>query len=575
MTAAIVMVLCGLLAWGAATGPIITWAGAWRPREGVALGVAFVVDPLGAGLACLAATLATASLVFSWRYFKAVGALYHALMLVFLAGMTGFCLTGDLFNLFVFFELMSVAAYALTGYKIEEEKSLEGALNFAVVNSVGAFLILLGIGLLYGRTGALNLAQIGRELATRPADGLVLTSFVLIASGLAVKGALVPFHFWLADAHAVAPTPVCVLFSGVMVELGIYGIARVYWTIYATPMEPHRDVVGGIFLVTGAVSAIVGGVMCLAQRHIKRLLAFSTISHMGMLLIAVGLLDSGALAGAAVYTVAHGLVKGAMFLLAGTLLHCLGTVDEHELQGVGRRYPFTGIGFVVAVVGLAGIPPFGTALGKSLIEEAGRQAGRDWIVLPLIAASAMTAGAVLRVAGRVFLGWGPREEDADSTPGDESRETRPDGGRTPWVMLAPVVSLLLLAVLSGLVSPLIPQIHAAARRFTDSAGYQAIVLDDVARPPTSAERATGAAGGGRVAMLWTASGGLAIALLALFADRLPGSWRQAVLRLIHLILGPLRALHSGKVGDYVTWLTVGVAGFGIVLAVLTGILAAR
>ena len=105
--------------------------------------------------------------------------------------------------------------------------------------------------------------------------------------------------------------------------------------------------------------------MCLAQRHIKRLLAFSTISHMGMLLIAVGLLGSPGLAGAAVYTVAHGLVKGAMFLLAGTLLHCLGTVNEHELQGVGRRYPFTGIGFVVAVVGLAGIPPFGTALGKS------------------------------------------------------------------------------------------------------------------------------------------------------------------------------------------------------------------
>ena len=158
-----VLVLCLVLGWGAASGPIVSWAGAWRPRQGVALGVAFVVDPLGAGLACLAAALATASLVYSWRYFKAVGAIYHALMLVFLAGMVGFCLTGDLFNMFVFFELMSVAAYALTGYKIEEEKSLEGALNFAVVNSVGAFLILMGIALLYGRTGGLNFAQIGES----------------------------------------------------------------------------------------------------------------------------------------------------------------------------------------------------------------------------------------------------------------------------------------------------------------------------------------------------------------------------------------------------------------------------
>jgi multicomponent Na+:H+ antiporter subunit D len=575
VVAAIVLMLCVLLAWGSATGPIITWAGAWRPREGVALGVAFVVDPFGAGLACLAATLATASLVFSWRYFKAAGALYHALMLVFLAGMTGFCLTGDLFNLFVFFELMSVAAYALTGYKIEEEKSLEGALNFAVVNSVGAFMILMGIGLLYGRTGALNLAQIGRELALRPADGLVLASFVLIASGLAVKGALVPFHFWLADAHAVAPTPVCVLFSGVMVELGIYGIARVYWTVYAIPLEPQRAVVGGIFLAAGAASAIVGGVMCLAQRHIKRLLAFSTISHMGMLLIAIGLLDARALAGAAVYTVAHGLVKGALFLLAGTLLHCLGTVDEYELRGAGRRYRATGIGFVVAAVGLAGIPPFGTAVGKSLIEEAGRLAGRAWIALPLIAASAMTAGAVLRVTGRVFLGWGPREEDDDATRGDEARETRPDGGRTRWVMLAPVGVLLFLAVLSGLVTPMLPQVHAAARRFTDAAGYQANVLDGVAAPSASAARAPDLAGGGGAAMLWTATAGLGIAFLSLFADRLPRSGRLAVLPVARSLLGPIRALHSGKVGDYVAWLAVGVAGFGIVLAVLTGILASR
>ncbi len=477
-TALIVAMLCGALAWGADTGPIISWAGGWRPRDGVALGVAFVVDPLGAALAALSATLATASLVYSWRYFKTTGALYHALMLVFLAGMTGFCLTGDLFNLFVFFELMSVAAYALTGHKIEEEKSLEGALNFAVVNSIGAFLILIGIALLYGRTGALNLAQIGRALAEAPVDGLVIGSFVFIVSGLAVKGAIVPFHFWLADAHAVAPTPVCVLFSGVMVELGAYGIARVYWTIYAPALEPYRAAVGGIFLGVGTASAIVGGVMCLSQRHIKRMLAFSTISHMGILLIAIGLLTPHALAGAAVYTLAHGLVKGALFLLAGVLLHCLGTVDEYELRRAGRRLPFTAVAFLLGVLGLAGVPPFGTGLGKSLIEEAGRQVGRSWVVIPLIAAASMTAGAALRVAGRVFLGWGPREEAGDQgTRGDEDRETKSGDGRPPWVMLAPVAVLLLAAGLSGSLSSFLPRIESAAQRFTDTKSYVSRVLD--------------------------------------------------------------------------------------------------
>ena len=157
-TGLVVLVACiGLTIRTSEAGPVVAWLGGWIPRGQTATGIALVVDPLGAGLASLAATLTTASLVFSCRYFKAVKGLSHALMLVFLAAMVGFCLTGDLFNMFVFFELMSVAAFALTAYKIEDE-SLEGALNFVVVNSLGAFLVLTGIGLLYGRTGALNLA---------------------------------------------------------------------------------------------------------------------------------------------------------------------------------------------------------------------------------------------------------------------------------------------------------------------------------------------------------------------------------------------------------------------------------
>lgn len=127
-------------------------------------------------MARLAAFLVTASLVYTWHFFDTIGNLFHVLMLVFLGAMIGFCLTGDLFTLFVFFELMSVAAFSLAGYKIEEEGSLQGALNFAITNSIGAFLILSGIALLYGRTGALNLAQIGESLAGAPADGLVITA---------------------------------------------------------------------------------------------------------------------------------------------------------------------------------------------------------------------------------------------------------------------------------------------------------------------------------------------------------------------------------------------------------------
>lgn len=217
--------LSALLIWYSRDSTIIYWFGGWTPREGKALGIAFDIEPIGAGLATLAGFLTTAALTYSWHYFEEIQGLYHSLVLTFAAGMIGFSLTGDLFNLFVFFELMGVAAYGLTCYQ-REAPTLEGALNFAVTNSVGAFLILIGIALLYARTSALNLVEIGVVLAEgveRGPDGLVVIASALLLTGFLVKAAAVPFHFWLPDAHAVAPTPVCSLFSGVMVGLGRKG----------------------------------------------------------------------------------------------------------------------------------------------------------------------------------------------------------------------------------------------------------------------------------------------------------------------------------------------------------------
>ena len=283
------------------------WFGGFRPHHGIAIGIDFEVGPLSAGLAALAAVLVTAAMVFSWRYFERVATYYHVLMLAFLAGMTGFCLTGDIFDMFVWFELMGVAAYVLTAYRPEERGSIQGALNFAITNSIGAYLTLSGIAVVYGRTGALNMAQIGQDLARHRPDGLVVVAFVLIITGWLIKGAIVPFHFWLADAQAVAPTPVCVLFSGVMVELGLYGVARVYWSMFGQALTGqtlgNRATITNAFLALGLLTAIVGALFCVRERHVKRLLAFSTISHAGMFLTGIALLTPLGLAG-------HGRVRG-------------------------------------------------------------------------------------------------------------------------------------------------------------------------------------------------------------------------------------------------------------------------
>jgi multicomponent Na+:H+ antiporter subunit D len=404
LTALVVGALALLLLVHVIETPVVVWFGGWLPRQGRALGIDFVVDPLAAGTAALAACLFAATFLFGWGYFTAVGVLYHVLMLLFLAGMIGVCFAGDLFDLFVFFELMSVTAYALTAYKLEES-TLEGAFNFTITNSIAGFLILLGIGLLYGRTRALNLAEIGRSLARGGADGLVLMAMVAVMTGFFVKAALVPFHFWLPDAQAVAPSPVCAVLSGVMVALGLYAAARVYWTVFAGAGLSESGL-RAVLLGLGTLTALLGAILCFAQRHLKRLLAFSTISHIGVAMVGIALLTPEGVAGAAAYLLGHGLAKAALFMGVGILLARLAAVDEFALRAQGGRLRATGCLFALAGLCLAGGLPGAMHLGKSMIDEAARAAGFVWLGPLLLATSVVTGAAVLRATARIFLGWG-------------------------------------------------------------------------------------------------------------------------------------------------------------------------
>jgi multicomponent Na+:H+ antiporter subunit D len=559
-----VVVLCALLLAHTAHGHAFAyWMGGWHPSHGVTIGISLSVDPIGAGAATFAAVLVTAALIYSWRYFEAAEGLNQALMLVFLAALTGFALTGDLFNLAVLFELMSAVAYALTAYKVEERGPIQGAINFAITNSVAGYAIIAGIGLLYARTGALNMAQVGAALRGHHADALVLVAMALMFIGFLTKAAAVPVHFWLADAHASAPAPVCVLFSGVMVELGIYAIARLYWSIFASPLAAHAAELRALLVAFGALTALWGAVMCFAQRHVKRLLAFSTVSYVGVFLCGVGLLSATGLAAVAVFAVGYGLTAAALFMLSGVLLHRFATVDEFDLHGKGRELPRAGLLFAAGALVLSGIPAVTLFFGRSLLNQASLAVGYAWLPATFMITSALTAGAVLRVTGRVFLGWGPERRPDDKQTREaheeEDEESAPRTTTPPLMLLVPL-TLLAAAIVIGLIPGAIPGIEVAAAHLRDQLGYIGFVLHGTPHYAHSSSSHIQSYdyiyGAGAVI------GAVALAALALFGQPLRRRFPDSLLRPAVATIGGLRKLHSGHIGDYIAWWTVGAATLG-------------
>jgi multicomponent Na+:H+ antiporter subunit D len=546
----------------------VYWFGNWYPRGSTVLGIAFVVDPIGAGLATIAALLTLLALIFAWRFVDSGGNHFQPLMLLFLAAMCGFSLTGDLFNLFVFFELMSTVAFALCGLKIAEPAPLQGSFNFAVTNTIAAFLVLTGIALLYAITGALNMAQIGLALAHRH-DPLVLFAFTLLTCGFFIKAAIVPFHFWLPDAHAVAPTPVCVLFSGIMVELGLYAVLRLHTVIFAQSLAPNAARFRAILIAFGAITTMVGGIMCYAEHHVKRLLAFSTISHAGMMLLAMAIGSPLAVAAMLTYVLAHALIKSSLFFTSGIILHRLRSISERILFRKGMSLPFTAGLWFLGGAGLAASPGFATMLAEGGVAHAEKIAHLHGIWLLFMFGGVLTGAAVFRVGIHTFLGWGSDPVTDEAAEIGELPETSEADHRIYWYHIAPPTILLALSMILPFLSGWLPILSNAAVMLTTQAVSQAAYVHTVysgqtvaLTQPTWREALPTAALRGMI----TLSLAWLLACTSVFQLQLKrwlhlGPWLEGEQRL-------LRGLQSGHPGDYVLYLTVGLAIFGSAVMVL-------
>jgi multicomponent Na+:H+ antiporter subunit D len=533
----------------------VTWFSGWHPRGGAAIGIDFAPGRIGAGLALFVAVLAVVALIAASRLITVKSLAFDALVLIFVAAMLGFAYSGDLFNLFVFFELMSVTAYVLVGYEVGQRVSLEGSLTFAITNSVGSFLLLFGIGLLYGSSGALNLAQIGRALEHGPVDTAVVVAFALIASGLLVKAAVVPFHLWTADAYAVAPTPVCILLAGAFSELGLFGLFRIYWTAFHGVLGPDDDALRVVLVTAGSLTGVLGAVMCALQHHLKRMLAFATIAQVGLFLLGLALLTADGVAGAAVWVVGDGLVKAALFVIVAIVQHRYDRVTEGALHGRARGLWPLGLLFALGALTIASLPPTGSFLGRSLVEDAAlKEPGYAWVPALMALVTALVAGTLLRAGVRVFAGWGaPAGDDPLAT--DDDDETEDERGAPPrsrFILWALATVLLAAAVGWGVVPGLIEAAGRAAGEFTGTQAYAAAVLDGAHRAIAVPELKSPSATGYLYAAA-SVAGALAVAGagLAGVGGRMPRGVIAARER--------LRGLHNGHPTDYVAWLAAGAA----------------
>jgi multicomponent Na+:H+ antiporter subunit D len=349
-------------------GTVVLASGDWAAPVGITL----VADRLGAIMVAISAFIAWAVSLYEVGEARAgrMQPLRTCLMQAMLLGVHGAFLTGDLFNLYVWFEVMLMASFALMALN-RTRAGLGGALPYLLLNLLGSALFLIGAGLVYGKVGTLNMADLAARLAAEPAAFLVDSSGMLLFVAFALKAAVFPFFFWLPDSYPQPPIPVIALFAGLLTKVGIYTLLRSYTLFFATGFEPLQE----ILLVLAALTMITGVLGAAQHFEIKRILSFHIISQIGYMLLGLGLMTSLGIASVVFYIVHHIVVKANLFLLGGIIEQRTGSTDLKKVGGLYAAVPWLALLFVVPAFSLGGIPPlsgFWAKLGlvQAMIEEA-------------------------------------------------------------------------------------------------------------------------------------------------------------------------------------------------------------
>jgi len=437
--------------WG---GQVLVYQlGGWQPPWGVNL----AIDGLNLLVALIVAGIGTLVMIYSFVYMERDTGLdqYYTLFLLIVAGMMGVALTGDIFNLYVFFEIMCISSYALVAFR-RKWQSIEASIKYMIVSSLGTSFILLGIALLYGLAGSLNIADLAQKLG-QVAPSAVIVPLALFVTGLGIKIAVVPLHMWMPDAYQAAPSAVAALFSGATATVGIYAMVRVVYTLFGA------FAIGIMLAALGLVTMVIGALMALAQRDLKRLLAYSGISQVGYVLLGIGLGTVLGIQGGLFHLFNNAIYKTMLFMIAGAIIYRVGTSNMDQLGGLWKNMPVTATLFVVGALAISGVPPFNGFASKWMIYVAGIEAGQPVFTIIALITSALTLAYFLKALNSIFLGQRPKHLS--------------DVKETPLPMMFPIMLLAVLCVVFGVLPQLgIDIVRPAQEAVMNSGGYISAVL---------------------------------------------------------------------------------------------------
>ena len=383
---------------------------------------------------------------------------FFVFFLTLCVGLTGAFLTGDLFNMYVFAELLVISGTVLTATS-DDKFGTEAAYKYFYISLLAAFFMLLSIGCLYVSYGTLNMADLATSIQANPDGLLLLPAIGFLLATFMIKSAVFPFHFWQPDFHTAAPTAVSAMLSSVVVKLGVYGFLRMTTLLFVEQAEMIR----GILLILGVVGVIFGGFSAIGTYNVKRMLAYSTLAQVGFILVGIGWGTAFSITAAIVFAFNHSLIKAAMLMLAGFIASraSVKSAAFSVVQGVGRPLPYAGVLFFMGSLALAGIPPTSGFISKLLLFSSGIDANTSWSLLIIGIFSILTLVYTMRAFMRIW--W--------QSPA-EGISTKPTGDR----LLAPALLILLILVIGIWAAPLVDVAEAASFSILQPAEYVTAVL---------------------------------------------------------------------------------------------------